>query len=70
MSQASTLTYVQAAAALMDLPMDEARLAAVAAHFERTAAMARLLEETVDLSAHDEPVALYSPAPFPEGDIA
>lgn len=70
MSSAATLAYVQAAAELLSLPMDGARAHAVAEHFERTAAMARLLEQALVLAPHDEPAGLYCPAPFPEGDIA
>lgn len=69
MSPTTTLAYVEAAAKLLELPMDAARIEAVAGHFERTAAMARLLEQALPLTAHDEPASLYCPAPFPTGEI-
>lgn len=69
MNPTITLAYVEAAAQLLELPMDAARIQAVAGHFERTAAMARVLEQALPLSAHDEPASLYCPAPFPTGEI-
>ncbi|THT99008.1 DUF4089 domain-containing protein [Lampropedia puyangensis] len=68
MTSPATLAYVQAAAALLALPLSEERAHAVAEHFERTAAMARLLEQAAALGAHDEPAAIYCPAPFPAKD--
>lgn len=57
------LNYVNAAAAALALPLDEARAARVAAHLARTAAMAGLLDG-VTLGVEDEPAELYRPAPF------
>ena len=50
--------YVSASAALLRLPMDEARARRVADHLQRTAAMARLLENA-GLAATDEPAEVY-----------
>ena len=61
------LVYVKAAAAVLELPLDDERVAAVAAHLARTAAMARLLDEA-DLAPGDEPAEIFRPAPFPAAD--
>ena len=63
MDAAQLLNYVNAAAAALALPLDEARAARVAAHLTRTAAMAGLLDG-VPLGVEDEPAELYCPAPF------
>ena len=57
--------YVLTAARLMEVPLDPVRASAVAAHLERTAAMARLLEECGTLDVEDEPAEIFCPAPFP-----
>ena len=44
MGEGEVLAYVKATAALLDLPLDEARALAVALHLGRTAAMARMLD--------------------------
>lgn len=69
MSEDEMLAYVQAAAALLQLPVDAARAQQVALHLGRTAAMARLLDQ-VPLTPEDEPAQVYSPAPFPAGTPA
>lgn len=56
--------YVQASAALLDLPLDEARAGRVSMHLGRTLALARPLL-ALELSPGDEPVALFCPAPYP-----
>ena len=56
--------YITTSAALLGIPMDAARLARVAAHLQRTAVMAALLEGAA-LAAHDELAEIYSPAAFP-----
>ncbi|ARP80089.1 hypothetical protein CAL12_04120 [Bordetella genomosp. 8] len=61
----TALAYVQASAALLDLPLDAAQAARVAVYLARTADMARVLEDA-PLEVADEPVALFCPAPFPE----
>lgn len=63
MNEAQTLDYVKAAAAAVNLRLDEARAARVAVHLHRTAAMAALLDD-FPLAVHDEPAELYRPAPF------
>lgn len=62
MNDEQTLAYVRASAVALALPLDEARAQRVAAHLQRTAAMAALLDAFA-LSPHDEPAALYCPAP-------
>lgn len=64
MSEEQVLAYVRASAALLALPLDEARAQAVAVHLGRTAAMARLLGEQ-SLAPEDELAEIYRPAPFP-----
>ncbi|WP_442975449.1 DUF4089 domain-containing protein [Salmonella enterica] len=54
------LAHVRASAALLGLPMDEARAARVAGHLQRTAAMAALLE-AFEMGPHDEIAAIYDP---------
>lgn len=65
MNTEQALDYVRASAAALQLPLDAARAERVAGHLQRTAQIAAVLE-TVPLSPEDEPVALFSPAPFPE----
>jgi len=68
MNENDILAYVKASAALLALPLDEARAQAVAVHLGRTAAMARLLGEQ-SLAPEDELAEIYRPAPFPpEGE--
>ena len=69
MSEDNALAYVRAATAVAGVPLDGARLQAVALHFGRTAAMARLLDQAA-LAVEDEPAQLYCPAPFPAGERA
>ena len=64
MGDENILAYVRAAAALLELPLDEARAQRVAAHLARTAELARQLE-SAGMGAEDEPAQLYCPAPFP-----
>jgi hypothetical protein len=65
MGEGEVLAYVNATAALLDLPLDEARALAVALHLGRTAAMARMLD-AVPLAPADEIAEIYCPAPFPQ----
>ena len=67
MDETELLACVKAAARLAGLPLDEARAAAVAVHFGRTAALAHLLDG-VPLAPDQEPAELYRPAPFPQDD--
>jgi len=64
MNDDEILSYVKAAAAVLDLPLDEARALRVAAHLARTAELARLLESAA-LGLEDEPAGTYRAAPFP-----
>jgi hypothetical protein len=69
MEESEVLRYVQAAALAVGLPLDAHRAQAVAQHFGRTLAMARLLEQA-PLAPDDEPAEIYRPAPFPSEDAA
>jgi hypothetical protein len=60
---AAVLAYVKATAALMDLPLDDARAERVAGHLVISAALAQSLD-AYPLQPHDEPAELYCPAPF------
>jgi hypothetical protein len=62
--ESDLLAYVQAAAALMRLPLDEGQAKRVAAQLERTAHLAALLESAA-LDVAVEPAEVYCPAPFP-----
>jgi hypothetical protein len=66
MQTPEVLAYVQAAARVLDLPLDAAQAARVADHLQRSAAMAALLDAFA-LAPEDEPAALYCPAPFDAG---
>jgi hypothetical protein len=63
MNETQTLAYVQAAAVVVGLPLDDARAARVAVHLQRTAGLAATLED-IPLAPHDEPAELFCPAPF------
>ena len=67
MEESQVLDYVKAAAAAVNIPLDEARACAVALHFGRTVAIARLLEQA-ELAPHHELAEIYRPAPFPGDD--
>jgi 1-carboxybiuret hydrolase subunit AtzG-like protein len=64
MDESEVLAYVKAAAQAVNLPLDEARAGAVAAHLGRTLGMARLLDGA-DLAPENELAEIYRPAPFP-----
>ena len=63
MTDEQTLAYVRAVAAVVGLPLDEATIARVAVHLQRTAGLAATLE-VIPLAPHDEPAELFCPAPF------
>jgi hypothetical protein len=63
MTDEQTLAYVKAVAVVVGLPLDEAQIARVAVHLQRTAGLAATLE-AIPLAPHDEPAELYCPAPF------
>lgn len=58
MDEADVLGYVNAAAAVLQLPLSPARAQRVAEHLNRTVAMARLLEQAA-LLVDDEPAEIY-----------
>ena len=60
------LGYVKATAALLDLPLDDARAERVAAHLAVSAALADALE-AYPLPPEVEPAEVYCPAPFSTG---
>lgn len=64
MEQEQVLAYVKAAAQAIGLPLDDARAQAVALHFGRTIAIARMLDN-VPLAPEHELAEVYKPAPFP-----
>jgi len=66
MEETEVLAYVKAAAQAVQLSLDEARAAAVAAHLGRTVAMAKLLD-AAPLTPEHELAEIYRPAPFPAG---
>ncbi len=67
MDEASVSRYVEAAAALLGVPLDADHAQRVGVHLQRTAAMAALLEGA-DMAPHDELAEIYSPAAFPPFD--
>jgi len=60
MTDADMLAYTHASAALLGLPLDAARAQRVAAHLQRTALLAALLEQAA-LAPDDEPAEIYCP---------
>ena len=64
MDETEVLAYVKAAARAANLPLTEARAQAVAAHFGRTVAMARMLDGA-ELAPEQELAEIFRPAPFP-----
>ena len=69
MEEQDVLAYVRATARALDLPLDEARVQAVAQHLGRTVGLARLLE-AIPLNPEEEVAEIYRPAPFPSQDPA
>lgn len=67
MQENEVLDYVRATARALNLPLDEARVQAVAMHLGRTVGIARVLD-AVQLAPEHEIAEVYRPAPFPEGD--
>jgi hypothetical protein len=63
MEEQDVRAYVNTAARLLGVPLDEAQTTRVATHLQRTAAMAELLE-TFPLLDDDEVVEVFCPAPF------
>lgn len=69
MEEQHILNYIKAAALMQGLTLDAARAAAVAQHFGRTVAMARLLEQA-PLAPELELAEIYRAAPFPEAEAS
>lgn len=63
MDEAQALAYVKASATALGVPLDSARAARVAAHLQRTAALAALLQGA-ELAPHDELAEIYNPGAF------
>ena len=68
MQEQDILAYVKAAAPALGLTLDTQRAAAVAQHFGRTVAMARLLEQA-PLAPEHELAEIYRAAPFPAEEV-
>lgn len=64
MEEQDILAYVKAGAPTLGLQLDAQRAAAVAQHFGRTLALARLLEQA-PLAPEHEPAEIYRAAAFP-----
>ena len=62
MNEADILAFVQINAQALGIPLDATSAVRVAAHLQRTAAMAQLLEG-VTLSPADEPAEIFCPRP-------
>ena len=60
MTDAHALTYVRASAAVLGLPLEDEQVVRVAAHLQRTAAMAQMLDEQAVPPAL-EPAEIYKP---------
>lgn len=67
MDEAAVIAYLHATAQAIGLPLDDARARAVAPHFLRTLAIARVLE-AASLAPDSEPAEIYRPAPYPVED--
>jgi hypothetical protein len=65
MNETELLNYVKATAVALDLPLDQARVLRVAAHLQRTAQLAKLLEDE-PMGPEHELAEIYRPAPFPQ----
>ena len=63
MTDEQTLAYVRAVAVVVGIQLDDAQVARVAVHLQRTAGLAARLE-ALPLAPHDEPAELFCPAPF------
>lgn len=68
MSPELALHFVHTSAQVLGLSLDDARARRVAGHLQRTAAMARLLDQQT-LPPEVEPPVLYTPAPHVLRDL-
>ena len=59
-TEAQMVQYVQVSATVLGLPVDDARAVRVAAHLQRTAAMAQLLD-ALDMPPELELAEIYCP---------
>ncbi len=62
LTDAQMVQYVQVSATVLGLPVDDARAVRVAAHLQRTAAMAQLLDQ-LDMPPELELAEIYCPKP-------
>jgi Protein of unknown function (DUF4089) len=62
MTELDTLAFVEISAKALGIHLDDARAARVAAHLQRTFAMAQMLEGA-NLTPADEPVEIFCPMP-------
>lgn len=60
MNDTDALSYVRASAAVLGLPLDDAQVVRVAAHLQRTAAMAQMLDKLA-LPPEAELAEIYKP---------
>ena len=60
LTDAQMVQYVQVSATVLGLPVDDARAVRVAAHLQRTAAMAQLLDD-LDMPPELELAEIYCP---------
>ncbi len=67
MNDLESNAYVRASAAVLGLPLDDAQVARVAAHLQRTSAMADMLE-ALDLPPTLELAEIYRPSAHPASD--
>ncbi len=63
MNEADVLNYVHSTAALLGIPVDDARAKRVASHLQRTVAMAAMLD-AANLPAAVELAEIYCPEAF------
>jgi len=66
MTPPEVLAYVKATAAMLELPLDDARAERVAGHLTLSAALAKALD-AYPLAPDIEPAEVYCPAPFVSG---
>lgn len=62
MNETDCLAFVQVSAKALSISLDAVSAARVAAHLQRTAAMAKLLENA-NLIPEDEPAEIFCPKP-------
>lgn len=60
MNDIDSQVYVRASAAVLGLPLDDAQVLRVAAHLQRTAALAQMLDNLA-MPPEAEPAEIYKP---------